>query len=364
MTDLDLEVDVVDLTAAICDIASVSGQEGPLADAVEVALRKYDHLVVTRSGNVVVARTEAGRAERVILAGHLDTVPLTDPPNLPTRICADEEGAPQMWGRGTVDMKGGVAVQLRVAATLIEPNRDVTYIFYDCEEVESERNGLRRMALTHPDLLKADFAVLLEPTCAEVEGGCKGTLRVRLTASGVAAHSGRPWTGENAVHKLAPALSFLSSYEARTVEVDGLIYREGLSAVGISGGSGNNVIPDEASLLVNYRFAPDLSGEQAVAHLRECFPEYALDVVDLAEGARPGLDRPVAQAFVEALGVRVSAKQGWTDVARFSALGVPAVNFGPGDPLLAHKDDERVPLSQLRTAESSLVRWLGGDQEG
>ncbi|MBW3085925.1 putative succinyl-diaminopimelate desuccinylase DapE [Austwickia sp. TVS 96-490-7B] len=357
MPGLDLDSDIVDLTAAICDVESVSGHEQALADAVEMALLPYAHLQVDRVGNVVVARTGLGRPERVILAGHLDTVPLTDPPNLPTRR-QDGPLGEELWGRGTVDMKGGVAVQLRLAARLTAPTRDVTYVFYDCEEVESVRNGLGRVIASHPQLMDADFAVLLEPTRAEVEGGCKGTLRVRLSARGIAAHSGRPWLGENAIHKLSPALSVLASYQARDVDVDGLSFREGLSAVGIEGGAGNNVIPDRASLLVNYRFAPDLTGEQAVAQMRELFAGYDLEVVDLAEGARPGLDRPAARDFVAALGVPVVAKQGWTDVARFSALGVPAVNFGPGDPLLAHKDDERVPVVQLRAAEEALARWL------
>lgn len=348
---------VADLTAALCDVASVSGEEKVLADAVEHALRRWAHLQVTRVGNVVIARTELGRAERVLLAGHLDTVPLTDPPNLPTRVLAGPDG-PWLWGRGTVDMKGGVAVQLRLAANLAAPNRDVTYVFYDCEEVESARNGLGHVVASHPELLAADVAVLLEPTRAEVEGGCKGTLRVRLSTAGVAAHSGRPWLGDNAIHKLARALSALESYRPRSVAVDGLVYHEGMSAVGVSGGGGGNVVPDSAVLLVNYRFAPDRTGEQAVAHVQEVFPGYHIEVVDLAEGARPGLDRPAARAFVAALDVPVAAKEGWTDVARFAALGVPAVNFGPGDPALAHKDDEAVPLAQLHSAEAALLRWL------
>ncbi|MCB1254784.1 MAG: succinyl-diaminopimelate desuccinylase [Austwickia sp.] len=355
---LHLTADIVDLTAALCDIASVSGAEDALADAVATALAPLQHLRLHRIGNVLIARTELGRPERVVLAGHLDTVPLTDPPNLPTRIDPTPDGGAELWGRGTVDMKGGVAVQLRLAATVAAPSRDVTYVFYDCEEVESARNGLGRIVASHPDLLAADFAVLLEPTCAQVEGGCKGTLRVRLRTRGRAAHSGRPWLGENAIHKLAPALATLAAYRPRTVDVDGLVYHEGLSAVGIAGGAGNNVVPDAAELLVNYRFAPDRSGVEAVAHVGEIFADYEVEVVDLADGARPGLDLPAAQAFVTALGVPVSAKEGWTDVARFAALGVPAVNFGPGDPALAHKDDERVPLGQLRDAEAALRRWL------
>ncbi len=358
---LDLATDVVSLTATICDIESVSGDEAPLADAVEAALRTCAHLEVIRDGDAVIALTRQGSRERIVLAGHLDTVPLAsgaDGPNLPTER-REVDGADVLWGRGTVDMKGGVAVMLRLAALLEESSRDLTYIFYDCEEVESARNGLGRLARTRLDLLDGDFAVLLEPTNAEVEGGCKGTLRVELATSGVAAHSGRPWMGENAIHQMRDALEVLATYQAREVDVDGLSYREGLSAVGIRGGAGNNVVPDACVLTVNYRFAPDRTGEQAIEHVRDLFPGYDVTVTDLASGARPGLDLPAAREFVNALGVPVSGKQGWTDVARFGDLGIPAVNYGPGDPLLAHKDDERCPVEQYVRCEEALLRWLG-----
>ena len=353
MSRLDLSTDVVSLTAALCDIESVSGNEQSLADAVEEALAALPHLSLTRDGNTIVARTELGRAERVVLAGHIDTVPLTTPPNLPTRRDGDE-----LVGRGTVDMKGGVAVQLRLAAALAEPSRDVTYVFYDCEEVESARNGLARVGRTRPDLLEADYAVLLEPTDGGIEGGCKGTIRVEVTARGKAAHSARPWNGVNAIHEAVKILGRLTAYEAQTVDVDGLDYHEALNAVGIRGGIAGNVIPDECVVVVNYRFAPSMTSAEAEAHLRELFEGYDVRVTDGAEGARPGLQLPAAKAFVEALAVPVTAKEGWTDVARFSALDIPAVNFGPGDPNLAHHDDERVPTQQLVDAEAALLRWL------
>ena len=385
MAHLDTGLDVVALTAAVCDVESVSGEETELADAVEELLRTASHLEVIRLGNVVVARTDLGRAERVVLAGHLDTVPIADGPhgrNLPTHLL---DGV--LWGRGTVDMLGGVSVQLRLALDVTEPNRDVTYIFYDNEEVASHLNGLGHLAEARPDLMSADFAVLLEPTAAAIEGGCKGTLRVEVAVPGVAAHSGRPWMGDNAIHKAGAVLDVLREHEARVVDVDGLTYHEGLSAVRIAGGAGNNVIPDDCVVTVNYRFAPDLSGEEAVALTREWFAPFDVSVVDLAGGARPGLDRPIAEDFVRAVaqgagsgsgdaipgdrddtpgdrgadsdgGIVVRAKEGWTDVARFSALGVPAVNFGPGDPLLAHKDDERCPVDQIETCLRALTRWL------
>ncbi|MFL6100167.1 MAG: succinyl-diaminopimelate desuccinylase [Actinomycetales bacterium] len=354
---LDLGDDVVQLTVALCDIESVSGNEGPLADAVEAALADLDGLELVRTGNVVVARTTLGRDERVVLAGHLDTVPLAAVPNLPTIRRGDE-----LYGRGTCDMKGGVAVQLKLAAGLAagpdRQTRDVTYVFYDGEEIEAVHNGLGRVAREQPTLLDADFAVLLEPSNGTVEGGCNGTMRVDVTVRGVAAHSARSWLGHNAIHEAATILTRLREYEAREVEVDGLVFREGLNAVTIRGGVAGNVIPDRCVVSVNYRFAPSATVEQAFAHLQEMFDGYDLELVDAAPGARPGLDQPAAKAFVATMGEPPRAKYGWTDVSRFSALGVPAVNFGPGDPNLAHTDHEHVRVDQLRRCEEVLFGWL------
>jgi succinyl-diaminopimelate desuccinylase len=351
---LDLSADVTALTAALCDIESVSLGEATVCDAIEAALAPLAHLTTTRIGNTLVARTELGRAERVVLAGHIDTVPLTtDPANLPTQRRGEE-----LWGRGTVDMKGGVAVQLK-AALVAEPSRDLTFVFYEGEEIDSQYNGLLHIHQQRPDLIEdADFAVLLEPTGSIVEGGCKGTLRAEVVTKGIAAHSARPWNGHNAIHDAAEVLARLVAYRPETVEVDGLEYREAMNAVGIAGGIAGNVIPDRCVVTVNYRYAPDKSEDDAAAVVHQLFSDFVVTVVDNAGGARPGLDRPAARAFVDALGVDVVAKQGWTDVARFAAMGVPAVNFGPGDPNLAHHDEERVPVAQLESAEAALLRWL------
>ena len=263
-----------------------------------------------------------------------------------------------LWGRGTVDMKAGVAVQLKLAATLDKTNTDVTWVFYDHEEVEASLNGLGRIARNRPDLLDASFAVLCEPSNAQVEGGCNGTIRVEVRARGVKAHSARSWMGKNAVHASAEILNRLNAYEPQSVEVDGLVYRESMNAVLISGGMATNVIPDECVVTVNYRFAPSKSGDEATAHLRELFDGFEVAVTDLSEGARPGLDLPEAAAFVAATGSTPKPKYGWTDVARFSALGIPAVNFGPGDPNKAHADDENVPVSQIFACEAALRTWL------
>jgi succinyl-diaminopimelate desuccinylase len=354
---LDLSADVVAITQAICDIPTVSGDEGPLADLIVDALSGAAHLEVLRDGDTVVARTNLGRGRRVVIAGHLDTVPING--NVPTRF-EQVDGRRILWGRGTVDMKAGVAVQLKLAHELTDPSVDVTWMWYDHEEVAADFNGLGRLLKSRPDLFEADFAILGEPTRAEVEGGCNGTLRLELRTRGRRAHSARSWVGENAIHKLAPALERLAAYEAETVTVDGLDYREGLNAVLVHGGVAGNVIPDEAVLTLNYRFAPSRTIDEAVAKVRALFPEYEIAVTDASDGARPGLDDPLAQQFVQAVGAEAKPKYGWTDVARFSALGVPAVNFGPGDPLLAHADDERVDCDEIVACERALRSWLTG----
>ncbi len=348
---LDLAADVVNLTATLVDIPSESRQEQRLADQVEEALRQLDHLQVTRFGNTVVASTQLGLAERVVLGGHLDTVPAAD--NLPHRIDGDN-----LYGLGSNDMKGGVAVALRCAHELREPSRDVTYVFYECEEIDDEFNGLRLLAQAHPEFLQADFAVLMEPSDAGVEAGCQGTLRAHIRTSGERAHSARSWLGRNAIHAAADILNRLEGYTPRTPTIDGLTYREGMNAVGIEGGVATNVIPDACVVIVNYRYAPDRSPEQALAHMQEVFDGYPLEVVDNSPGALPGLSHPAAQAFLRATGAVARPKFGWTDVSRFSALGVPAVNFGPGDPSLAHTRGEYVPIEHLHRCEQQMLEWL------
>ncbi len=354
---LDLTASSVDITRAICDIPSVSGDERALADAIETAVSPLPHLEVIRHGNTIVARTDLGRPQRVVIAGHIDTVPVNE--NLPTRN-VEIDGEPFLWGRGTVDMKAGTAVQLKLAAELVDPAVDVTWMWYDNEEVEASKNGLGLLAAIRPDLFEADFAILGEPSNGEVEGGCNGTLRAIVRTAGVRAHSARAWVGENAIHRAAPILARLAEYRAREVSVEGLVYRESLSAVRIAGGVAGNVIPDACEVEVNYRFAPSKSAADAEAHVRGVLAGFDIEITDAAEGARPGLDAPIAQAFVAAVGAEPRPKYGWTDVARFSALGIPAVNYGPGDPHLAHHDEERVPLAQIDAVERGLREWLSG----
>lgn len=352
---LDLRGDLIELFQEIVDIESVSGHEGTLADAIEAALAGLGHLHLIRDGDTLIARTELGRAQRVVIAGHLDTVPVAG--NLPSRLT---DGV--VWGRGTVDMKGGIAVMLQVAALVTAPSRDLTWIFYDHEEVAAVDNSLTRIAATRPEALVGDFAILMEPTSARVEGGCQGTLRYVVTTRGRAAHSARSWMGHNAIHEMGELLRRLTDYVPRVVEVEGLTYREGMNAVAIDGGIAGNVIPDRCSVTVNFRFAPDRDEADAVAHCRDLMEGYDVEVIDFALGARPGLDRPIAQEFLAAVGGVPVAKFGWTDVARFSALGTPAVNYGPGDALKAHADDEACPASDLYACRAALLRWLESEQ--
>ncbi len=353
---LDLRGDPIELTAALVDIPSESRREARLADEVEAALRaQTSGFEIVRSGNAVLARTLLGRPSRVLLAGHLDTVPAAD--NLPSRL----EGG-ELYGCGAADMKSGDAVFLHLAAAVAEPVHDLTLVFYDCEEIEAAANGLGRIERELRDWLSADVAILGEPTGGYIEAGCQGTLRVVISATGTRAHSARSWLGDNAIHKLSPVLDRLAAYAAREVDIDGCRYREGLSAVRIDGGVAGNVIPDAASVTVNFRFAPDRSVAAALAHVHEVFDglDVRIEQTDAAAGALPGLSQPAAAALVEAADGRVRAKYGWTDVARFAALGIPAVNFGPGDPNVAHARDERVPVGNITAAVEMLRRYLGG----
>lgn len=348
---LDLAQPVESLTAGLVDVPSVSGSEAPLADAIEQALQQQPHLTVGRDGDCVVARTEHGRSTRVVLAGHLDTVPIAG--NLPCRYDGD-----RLHGCGASDMKSGLAVMLRLAAGLAEPRHDVTYLFYDHEEVEAARNGLGRISRSHPDWMRGDLALLLEPTAGRVEAGCQGTLRVLVAVGGRRAHSARSWLGDNAIHAAAGVLTRLKGYEPRRVTIDGCEYREGLTAVRIDGGVAGNVVPDRCTVTVNFRFAPDRTEAEALAHVQEVLAPYECVLTDSAPGALPGLTEPGAAEFITAVGQEPVAKYGWTDVSRFAALGIAAVNYGPGEPDLAHTREEYVELAKIGECERVLRAYL------
>ena len=351
--------DLLKFTAELVDIPSVSHGEAAITDHLEGLLSSAPWLEVTRVGENLVARTHGHRGRRLLLAGHTDTVPANG--NERARV----EGE-TLWGLGASDMKGGVAVLAELARTVPDPSVDVTYVFYECEEVDSRFNGLERLFRERSDLLEADAAVLAEPTQARIEAGCQGTLRVKVTTRGRRAHSARPWLGVNAIHRLAPVLATVAACEPRQVELDGCLFRESLQAVGVTGGVAGNVVPDLAVLTLNHRFAPDRTPEQAAAWVREVVDAAtgtevdAFEVADLAPAAPPALGHPLLQDLLAATGQPPRAKLGWTDVARFAGRGVPATNYGPGDPNVAHSADERVVRSELETSYAVLRRLLEG----
>jgi succinyl-diaminopimelate desuccinylase len=335
-------------------IPSVSHDEAALANYVEAALRDVPWLTVDRVGDNVVARTTLGRPSRVVLGGHLDTVP-------------GEQGAriegDVLHGLGSADMKGGLAIYLDLARTVSEPACDVTYVFYAGEEVDARFNGLAHLFADRPELLEGDVAILGEPTDGWVEAGCQGTMRFEVTLAGARAHTARPWMGVNAVHRLGRVLDVLAAYEERRPVIDGCQFREALQAVRVEGGIANNVVPDSATLIVNHRVAPDRTLAEAEAHVREVLAPVLADgdVLTLLAAdppAIPGLDRPLLKGMVERSGLPVRAKLGWTDVARFSEHGIPAVNLGPGDPVLAHTSEERVERSTLESVHAALLDLL------
>jgi succinyl-diaminopimelate desuccinylase len=344
--------DLLDLTSELVDIPSVSHHEAAISDHVAGLLAPVSWLDLTRVGHNVVARTRLGRSERLVLAGHLDTVP----PNGNERARVDGD---VLWGLGAADMKGGVAVLVELARSVPAPAVDVTYVFYECEEVESRFNGLERLFQERPDLLEADAAVLAEPTAGRVEAGCQGTMRVEVTMAGTRAHAARGWKGRNAIHRLAPVLGTLSAYEGRRVVLDGCEFREGLQAVRVAGGVAGNVVPDLAVLTLNHRFAPDRAPEEAEAHVREVVgPVDGFEVADCSPAAAPSLGHPLLRALLDLTGEAPRAKLGWTDVARFATRGIPATNFGPGDPNLAHCAGERVTRADVGHAYGVLHSLL------
>ena len=359
LTDL---TDALSLTRQMIDIPSVSGQEGPLADAVEAALRSAGFgsvpaLEILRDGDAVCARTRLGLPQRVVLAGHLDTVPIAD--NVPGRA-EIRDGVEVVWGRGSVDMLGGCAAALALACEVgpliaagahAALTADVTWIFYDHEEVASHLNGLGRLQRNHPHWLAGDLALLGEPTAAHVEGGCNGTLRVIARFPGRAAHSARAWMGSNAIHAMAPVIERIADYGNPVELVDGLEFRESLSVVRVEGGIANNVIPEAASMTVNYRFAPSKRADDALEWVRSLFEgtDATIEVDDLCEGARPGADSPVAERFL-AVARRVAAEAG-------AELGL-AAKVGWTDPLLAHTRDEHAPVSDIVRVHRTLRAFL------
>ncbi|MFZ9353446.1 MAG: succinyl-diaminopimelate desuccinylase [Candidatus Nanopelagicales bacterium] len=348
---LNINQELSKLTLDLVNISSVSKDEKSIADSIAEALKKYSHLKITRVNNSIVAQTNFGNKQRVVIAGHIDTVPANN--NFPGKINDSE-----VIGLGSVDMKSGIAVALKLASEITSSNYDVTYLFYESEEIETKFNGLELITKQQKDLLDCDFAILMEPTNGILEVGCQGSLRFEVSTSGKRSHSARWWNGENAIHKTNKILEILNNYKSREPEIDGHKFREGLQAVKVNGGIAGNVVPDSVTISINHRFAPDTSIDQATQNMKTLFKDFNFQLVDAANAAPTGLSNPLIKEFVSNIGKNIAPKFGWTDVARFANAGIPAINFGPGDPNLAHHPEEKVLISQINDVYESLKNWL------
>ncbi len=348
---MKIDQEIGALTLDLVNIASVSQDEQAIADSIQAALVEVKHLKVSRINNSIIAQTNFGSNQRVVIAGHLDTVPANN--NFPGKKTSTE-----VIGLGSVDMKSGIAAALKLAAAVTNAKYDVTYLFYESEEIETKYNGLELITKQAKDLLNCDFAILMEPTNGIIEVGCQGTLRFQVSARGTRSHSARWWNGENAIHALTPVLEILNSYKSREPIIDGHKFREGLQAVKINGGVAGNVVPDEVTMTINHRFAPDTTPAQAEENMKKLFKDLNFQLLDVASGAPTGLNNELIKDFVSKIGTAIAPKFGWTDVARFAAAGIPAINFGPGDPNLAHHPDEAVKIKQIEDVFASLKDWL------
>ena len=348
---MKIDQEIGALTLDLVNIASVSQDEQAIADSIQAALVEVKHLKVSRISNSIIAQTNFGANQRVVIAGNLDTVPANN--NFPGKKTSTE-----VIGLGSVDMKSGIAAALKLASAVTNAKYDVTYLFYESEEIETKYNGLELITKQAKDLLNCDFAILMEPTNGIIEVGCQGTLRFQVSARGTRSHSARWWNGENAIHALTPVLEILNSYKSREPIIDGHKFREGLQAVKINGGVAGNVVPDEVTMTINHRFAPDTTPAEAEENMKKLFKDFNFQLLDVASGAPTGLNNELIKDFVSKIGTVIAPKFGWTDVARFAAAGIPAINFGPGDPNLAHHPDEAVKIKQIEDVFASLKDWL------
>ena len=355
----ELGQQLLEATGRLVAIPSVSFNEQAIADELHEQLSHHSHLEIERLGDNIVASTRLSRRQRVILAGHLDTVP--------GEVAVSIEND-RVTGLGAADMKGGLAVLAWLAGAVTEPTMDLSFVFYVAEEVAQEHNGLGDLQRRRPELLRADAAVLAEPTGGVLELGCQGSLQLQVRLEGLRAHAARSWMGENAIHRLAPLLEVLGRYSPRQPVIDGCVFKESLQAVGLQAGVAANVVPDSATLRLNHRYAPDRSPSEAFAFVEELLGPVMregdeLTILDIAEAAPPNLSHPILAGLARVVEAPPRAKLGWTDVARFSAVGVPAVNFGPGHPELAHVPGEWVEADNLAQTAAALRRFvLEGDR--
>lgn len=332
--------DLASRTLQLVDVPSESRREADLV----VLVRKLVPLEPLYDDGEVLLYGDPDAP--VLLAGHLDTIPAQR--NIPGRIA---NGA--VHGLGASDMKGGIAVMIELARAGA-PGR---YLFFTREEIPVSESPLPALFAT-PLLGGTQLAVVLEPTDAILHAGCLGNVQARVTFLGQSAHSARPWTGVNAIHELVRGLEGLVRLEPLDVELDGLVYREVVSAVRIEGGIASNVIPAEASVELNFRYAPGRSRDEAEARLRELVPHGELEILSNSPSAPPSLTNPLAARLRE-LVPDVAPKQAWTPVAQFAEQGIDAINYGPGATAYAHKVDEQIPVANLEQCFTTLRAFLG-----
>jgi succinyl-diaminopimelate desuccinylase len=331
--------DLAARTLQLVDVPSESRQEAALVALV----REVVPLEPLYDDGEVLLYGDAGAP--VVLAGHLDTIPAQG--NIPGRIA---DGA--VHGLGASDMKGGVAVMIELARAGA-PGR---YLFFNREEVPVSESPLPALFAT-PLLEGVRLAVVLEPTDVILHAGCLGNVQARVTFHGQSAHSARPWTGVNAIHELVRGLEELVRLEPLDVELDGLVYREVVSAVRVDGGIASNVIPAEAGVELNFRYAPGRSRDEAEARLRELVPHGDVEILSNSPSAPPSLANPLAVKLRE-LVPAVAPKQAWTPVAQFAEQGIDAINYGPGATPYAHKVDEQIPIANLEQCFTTLRAFL------
>jgi succinyl-diaminopimelate desuccinylase len=342
-------VSLVDDLAWLIDIPSVTGDEVALREAVA---QRLGHLDPRQIGNSLVVGLRTGRP-LVVLYGHLDTVPVQG--NLPARIAGD-----RVHGLGASDMKSGLAVMMGLLEdpAVVSGPFDVMGVFYDAEEGPADGNGLERVLDETPALGAAEFSIVLEPTDGELQLGCQGAINATVEFHGTAAHSARPWLGENAITKAADWLAEIERRAWRDVSVAGLTFKETFAVTTAAGGVARNVIPARFTLNLNHRFPPDRTMAEAEELVRRvCAPADHVEIVDRAPAApipegNPHLDR--LRSLVEV----VAAKTAWTDVARLTARGLAAVNYGPGEVALAHRADESVSIAAMERCRAVLGRFL------
>lgn len=349
-----------------CRSMCTTGEEGPLTSAIEAHYQARGDAVM-RVGDSLVIGAPDGRRPLVALVGHLDVVPPTDDDREP-RVETGIEGE-VVVGRGTSDMKAGniIAMDLFEDAELREEGPwAMCLVLYAREEGPAHENELADVLEAVPWLAKADLAVVLEPTDSDVQVGCLGSVNAVLTVAGKQAHSARPWHGESAIDKSLPLLAHFAAIDPEEVLVDGVTYQDVVTVTQAWTDSTRNVVPGEFHLNVNFRFAPSRSADTAVEELRamvaavEGIGEVGFKVVDIAPSAPPRLTEQSVQAFITSVGAPVTAKQAWTDVARFASVGVPALNYGPGLTSQAHQRGEYVPVDAVVDGWTRLRNFLTG----